>query len=364
MGIHFACPCGRTFSVRKRHAGKSLACPDCGEPLTVPPPLEVSAHRLRKQSRSTRAYHEAETTGADPEEEMLGGLSREDLLAPEAAPADVAERQTRKGLTPTDSDPGFDDIDDDMIGGVAIEDLLGDEPGPVFDPPEEASVRLARHHRARRQARERHRTPPAAEQEPPRQRKPRRFRRLAVMLLLLAGLIVAFPMSVRKARRALNGQESAARAVAHNDRGVELDAAHRLPEAIAEFQEAIRLAPDLFEAHYNLGNTLDAARRYEESLASFQVATQLRPDHAGAQFGLGAALVNTGQYTSAERALRGALLLDPEHAEAHHYLARALYGLGQYQAALEELREAHRLGAHIHAEFARQIKAAAERQVE
>lgn len=36
MAIHFACMCGRTFSVRATHAGETLRCPDCGDQLTVP----------------------------------------------------------------------------------------------------------------------------------------------------------------------------------------------------------------------------------------------------------------------------------------------------------------------------------------
>lgn len=34
--IRFQCRCGKRFKVSATHRGKSLTCPECGEPLTVP----------------------------------------------------------------------------------------------------------------------------------------------------------------------------------------------------------------------------------------------------------------------------------------------------------------------------------------
>jgi DNA-binding response OmpR family regulator len=34
--IRFACKCGKRFKVSPMHKGKTLTCPDCGEPLVVP----------------------------------------------------------------------------------------------------------------------------------------------------------------------------------------------------------------------------------------------------------------------------------------------------------------------------------------
>lgn len=34
--IRFTCTCGKKFKVSSSHRGKSLTCPQCGEPLTVP----------------------------------------------------------------------------------------------------------------------------------------------------------------------------------------------------------------------------------------------------------------------------------------------------------------------------------------
>lgn len=34
--IRFACKCGKKFKVSPAHRGKSLTCPDCGEPVMIP----------------------------------------------------------------------------------------------------------------------------------------------------------------------------------------------------------------------------------------------------------------------------------------------------------------------------------------
>lgn len=34
--VRFSCRCGKKFKVSSNHRGKSLTCPDCGEPVTVP----------------------------------------------------------------------------------------------------------------------------------------------------------------------------------------------------------------------------------------------------------------------------------------------------------------------------------------
>ena len=34
--IRFSCRCGKRFKVSPMHKGKTLTCPECGEPLVVP----------------------------------------------------------------------------------------------------------------------------------------------------------------------------------------------------------------------------------------------------------------------------------------------------------------------------------------
>jgi len=53
----------------------------------------------------------------------------------------------------------------------------------------------------------------------------------------------------------------------------------RLPEAIAEYQAAVRIDPDFFEARVNLANTLARTPgRLPEAIAEYEAALRIRPD--------------------------------------------------------------------------------------
>ncbi len=71
-------------------------------------------------------------------------------------------------------------------------------------------------------------------------------------------------------------QESAA----SNDRGYAQARAGQLPEALASFQEALRLDPDNADAHANLGNVFLVQGRIAEAIAQYEEALRLRPNDA------------------------------------------------------------------------------------
>jgi tetratricopeptide (TPR) repeat protein len=53
----------------------------------------------------------------------------------------------------------------------------------------------------------------------------------------------------------------------------------RLPEAISEYEAALRIRPNYPEAHYNLGIALaNIPGRRPEAIAQLQAALQIRPD--------------------------------------------------------------------------------------
>jgi len=57
----------------------------------------------------------------------------------------------------------------------------------------------------------------------------------------------------------------------------------RLPEAIAELNEALRLRPDYVEAHNNLGNALLQSGRIDEAIVEYEEVLRLRPDNVAAR---------------------------------------------------------------------------------
>jgi protein O-mannosyl-transferase len=118
----------------------------------------------------------------------------------------------------------------------------------------------------------------------------------------------------------------------------------RLPDAIAEYQAALRIRPDYAEAHVNLGNALSQIPgRLAAAISDYQAALQIKPDYAEAHNDLGIALSFTpGRLPDAIAEYQAALRIDPDYAEAHLNLGNSLSqipgrqseAIAEYQAAL------------------------------
>ena len=54
----------------------------------------------------------------------------------------------------------------------------------------------------------------------------------------------------------------------------------RLEEAIACFQAAIKLTPELVEARYNLGTQFFKLSRYDQAIRALSETVRIAPDHA------------------------------------------------------------------------------------
>ncbi len=146
----------------------------------------------------------------------------------------------------------------------------------------------------------------------------------------------------------------------HAARGAELAARGDLAGAIAEFREAVRLAPDNAPALTNLGTALSRWGRNSrdpaavaEGLEHTRAAARLRPDDSRIRANLGVALVQSSRYDEAAEELRAAIRLDPDSGALRTGLAMVLIALGREAEALTILdevlsREPARVDARIH----------------
>jgi tetratricopeptide (TPR) repeat protein len=133
----------------------------------------------------------------------------------------------------------------------------------------------------------------------------------------------------------------------HNNLGGML---RRIPgrgdEALAQFTEALRLQPEFPEALNNLGVWHEDHGDTEQAVAEYDEALRLRPSYASARNNLGSVLAREpGRLDEAIAQFREALVLQPDFAEAHNNLANALLNTpGRMEEAIAEYREALRLG--------------------
>jgi protein O-GlcNAc transferase len=129
----------------------------------------------------------------------------------------------------------------------------------------------------------------------------------------------------------------------HLNRGVILRDKGRLEEALAAYNEALRLRPDLAEAHVNRGNTLLSMGQPEEALAAYDKALRLRPNSASVHLNRGVILKGLGRWDDALAAYDEALRLRPDHAEAHLNRGNLMMRLGHPRSALAAFDEVLRL---------------------
>jgi tetratricopeptide (TPR) repeat protein len=98
-----------------------------------------------------------------------------------------------------------------------------------------------------------------------------------------------------------------------------------LAKAMDAYNKAIASKPDDAALHNNYGLMLARAKKIPEAQSELAKAAQIDPAHAGKYYyNLGAVLVNSGQYDPAAEAFKKAIDADPEYAEAQYWYATAL----------------------------------------
>jgi tetratricopeptide (TPR) repeat protein len=83
--------------------------------------------------------------------------------------------------------------------------------------------------------------------------------------------------------QALRIKPGLAEAEAHSNLGAIFQRMGKLPEAVAQYEQALRSKPDYVKAHFNLGLALEKLGRTPEAIEHYQQALRLRPDLAAAR---------------------------------------------------------------------------------
>lgn len=116
-------------------------------------------------------------------------------------------------------------------------------------------------------------------------------------------------------------------------------------KAVAEFQEAQKIAPEKDPNHHlfwaRMGEAYDLAGRNDEAINAYQQAVAAKPDNAGYYNNLGNVLARAGKIDDARAAYTKSAELDPPNAG----LAWRNFGISLYQAlrmqeAVEPLKKA------------------------
>lgn len=133
----------------------------------------------------------------------------------------------------------------------------------------------------------------------------------------------------------------------HDDLGYALEKIPgRLNDAIAQYEETLRLKPDFVEARNNLGEAQShIPGQLNDAIAQFDEVLRLKPDYAEAHNNLGFALEEKpGRLNDAIAQFNEALRLKPNYAEAHNNMGFVLERMpGRLNDAISQLDEALRI---------------------
>jgi len=124
------------------------------------------------------------------------------------------------------------------------------------------------------------------------------------------------------------------------DKGKELYLNDQDAEAVLALMEAVRLDPDLAEAHFrlalgfeSLGKSEEAESEYKKAVAAYKKYFEENPDDAEAHYALGQTYAGLSNYSEAIREYREATKRKEDDPDIFYDLGVAYTKLAQYDAA-------------------------------
>ena len=128
--------------------------------------------------------------------------------------------------------------------------------------------------------------------------------------------------------------------VAHFGLGNVLLQKERWDDAIAQFQQALQIRPDIAETHYDLGVSLAGEGKDDAAMSEYRRALEIKPDYAEAFYNLGVCLQKQGQLDQAISQYQKSAEFKPDSAGTHNNLGVALVQEGRTDEAIEHFQKA------------------------
>src|SRR5258708_23132823 len=122
--------------------------------------------------------------------------------------------------------------------------------------------------------------------------------------------------------------------------------ADRDVDAVAEFQAAIKAAPQQPGLHEEVGTEFWKLSKMEEAEAEYKRELAIDPHSMLATYKLGSLLVESAKPEEGKPLIEAALRQDPNLKEAYYYLGRAHMQLGNESEALDALKKAVTLNSN------------------
>lgn len=127
---------------------------------------------------------------------------------------------------------------------------------------------------------------------------------------------------------------------AYNDLGMAYHAQGDYDQAIASFDQAIKLRPDYSQAFYDRAMSLESKDAYEQAIADYSKRIELKPQDATAYYNRGSDRMLVGQYAEAVYDFDQAAQIDADYTELAAWNKGIIqYYLGQYPEAVTSIKQ-------------------------
>ena len=124
----------------------------------------------------------------------------------------------------------------------------------------------------------------------------------------------------------------------HNKLGSAFIQKGKLPEAIEQFELALKYDPDNTAAHINLGTALARMERYDQAIEELQAVLTLDGEKDRAHHELGLIYHQLGDLEKAVEHYEASISLNPRNSAVHNNLGSIYVKLGQFEKAEEEFK--------------------------
>src|ERR1044072_873225 len=143
---------------------------------------------------------------------------------------------------------------------------------------------------------------------------------------------------------------------AHYNLGLIYNRRHEAQRALKHLEQAVRLAPQHFDALNQLGVVYGKLGRTVEAIKTFIQAIREKPDYVEAYGNLAMLYFNGGRYPEAINACERALKINPDYAYIHYVLGLVYIDLSYKDTALIEYQFLADVDAKLASELLRAIE--------
>lgn len=125
---------------------------------------------------------------------------------------------------------------------------------------------------------------------------------------------------------------------AWSNRGNSRVSQNKLEAALTDYNQAIKLAPNVTDPYLNRGTALEGLGKWQEAIADYNHVLELDPQDAMAYNNRGNAKTGLGKWQEAIADYQKATQIAPKFAFARANYALAMYEIGEKQQAEREMR--------------------------